>query len=80
MNDTILTKKKLKYLQNILDIQEESAHEDEYMRGMWNGMELMMAICLVMYDIPQGLDPTFYHTNTYEGDVKLRNKLKKILI
>jgi len=34
-------------------------------------------------DIPKGLDPTFYHTLSYEGDVKLqvlvdelRNKLE----
>jgi len=27
---------------------------------------------------PKGLDPTFYHTLTYEGDVKLQERINAI--
>lgn len=29
-------------------------------------------------EVPEGLDPTFYHTLTYEGDVKIAERLQKI--
>lgn len=28
---------------------------------------------------PEGLDPSFYHTLSYEGDLKYHNRLKELL-
>jgi len=29
-------------------------------------------------EVPEGLDPTFYHTLNYEGDVKIAERLQRI--
>ena len=29
-------------------------------------------------EVPEGLDPTFYYTGSYEGDLKIAERLKRI--
>ena len=40
--------------------------------------DLKLLLSFAPEDVPKGLDPTFYHTLTYEGDTKLQAGINRI--
>ncbi len=63
------------------DGDKESIHEN--IRKMKQQVEALKADCRFLLgfapkDVPTKLDPTFYHTLTYEGDVQLQERVDRI--
>lgn len=40
--------------------------------------DLQLLLSFAPKDAPKGLDPTFYHTLSYDGDVKLQQGIERI--
>lgn len=51
-------------VQPLIEALEFTIHATEYLYN-------------IKKDLPKGLDPTFYHTLSYEGDMELRDKALK---
>jgi len=40
--------------------------------------DLRLLLSFAPKDVPEGLDPTFYHTLSYDGDAKLQKDIDRI--